>query len=144
MAQIIELRRLVSEAEILTDVSKVYHQLVLEPAFLERSEFAAHDVLLATVRGVVKLAFEVGSPARSALKRVVGHPLWHGMFIYPCGLMVEFVYFDDLTTCVAHTTDMSGGRQRQFRFSVNEASTPKNAESMKLVGVTVRRNRGLG
>jgi len=139
-----ELRRLVAEAPRLQDVGDYFHEhLVTDDAFMALSQPASHDTLLAMARGIVRTALAPGEEVDSRLLRVAGHALWHGMSLHSCGLMVEIIYFDDVKTCVIVTADFTGARQHQLRFTVDEAMTAADAESMRMVSATVRgRARG--
>ncbi len=134
-----ELRRLVVEAPKLQDVADYFHEhLAMDDAFMASSQPASHETLLAMVRGIVRTALAPGEVVDSKLLRVAGQPLWHGMNLHSCGLIVEIIYFDDVKTCVSITSDLTGARQRQLRFTVDEAMTAADAESMRMVSATVR------
>lgn len=138
-SRIAELRRLVVEAPKLQAVGDFFHEhLVPDDEFMALSQPASHEALLAMVRGVVRTTLAPGEVVEGRLHRVVGHPLWHGMNLYSCGLMVEILYFDDLKICVVVTTDLAGERQHQLRFTVDERMTAADAESLQMVSATAR------
>ena len=137
---IAELRRLVQEAETLTDIG-VYFDDVLVPqdAFMDAGEPAEHPVLVKLFTTILAVKVPKAKLIDQRVWRLREHGLWHGGLIFEGGLMAQLIYFDDVNRGVGIASSLRTSHTDSMRFSIPAGLTSAaDIEGMRIVGGSVR------